>query len=101
MTFPDYIRSVSVVEAIEKCFQVLQSEAKRVQGHLRALNARAGRIRKQIDREEEAIARGEDPTEVPMSSKGLFGDEILPIKVEPRKPVGKKRPNKVKRRVCV
>jgi hypothetical protein len=74
-----------VVDAIVTSFNILQQEARRIQGQLRALNARSGRIRKQIDREEEAIARGEDPTEVPRSSKGLLdGDLILPAKIPVR-----------------
>uniref|UniRef100_A0A914YMW1 Uncharacterized protein n=1 Tax=Panagrolaimus superbus TaxID=310955 RepID=A0A914YMW1_9BILA len=76
-----------VVDAIANAFNVLQHEARRIQGQLRALNARSGRIRKQIDREEEAIARGEDPTEVPRSSKGLLeGELMMPVKPAPRPP---------------
>jgi hypothetical protein len=82
-----------VVDAMANAFQVLQQETKRIQGHLRALNARAGRIRKQLDREEEAIAHGEDPTNVPRSSKGLPENELfIPVPVRTAPPTSQRRP---------
>uniref|UniRef100_A0AC34FWA3 Uncharacterized protein n=1 Tax=Panagrolaimus sp. ES5 TaxID=591445 RepID=A0AC34FWA3_9BILA len=88
-----------VVDAIANAFAILQQEARKIQGQLRALNARSGRIRKQIDREEEAIARGEDPTEVPRSSKGLLeGEMMIPVKPAPTSWCNNRRKKKVIRR---
>ena len=50
---------------------VMIGEFRRLNGHLRALNARSGRIQKQVQRETEVMARGIDPRLAPRSSKNL------------------------------
>ena len=50
---------------------VMIGEFRRLNGHLRALNARSGRIQKQVQREAEVVARGIDPRLAPRSSKNL------------------------------
>ncbi|KAE9551402.1 hypothetical protein FO519_005382 [Halicephalobus sp. NKZ332] len=50
---------------------VMFGEFRRLNGHLRALNARSGRINKQVQREAEVAASGSDPRLAPRSSKNL------------------------------
>lgn len=50
---------------------VMFGEYRRLNGQLRALNARSGRINKQVQREAEVVASGSDPRLAPRSSKNL------------------------------
>uniref|UniRef100_A0A7E4ZRD1 Glutamic acid-rich protein n=1 Tax=Panagrellus redivivus TaxID=6233 RepID=A0A7E4ZRD1_PANRE len=77
LTFESVINTLSlgekryIVDYIKTSYETMQAEARRFKGQMRAINARSGRLRMQIKREENAQKSGIDPDKVPRSSKGI------------------------------
>uniref|UniRef100_A0AC34RB98 Uncharacterized protein n=1 Tax=Panagrolaimus sp. JU765 TaxID=591449 RepID=A0AC34RB98_9BILA len=64
-------KTFSVLDHMMHAANVMFGEYRRLNGQLRALNARSGRINKQVQREAEVVACGSDPRLAPRSSKNL------------------------------
>uniref|UniRef100_A0A7E4UPP8 INO80 complex subunit 2 n=1 Tax=Panagrellus redivivus TaxID=6233 RepID=A0A7E4UPP8_PANRE len=67
-----------IAEEIKANYQFMENETVRLRRQMRAVKARFGRLRKQIEREETADSLGIDRNTVPRSSKGIgkkFGAE--------------------------